>query len=107
MPLDPDPVAEVQQLEDLEIEGGQGVLRNVDLDLRQTVRKDEEIGVAKRADGQNAAACRGVNPFGFQLLAAPSRVCLHESRHAGASLERVWIGVHAELRQFAEVVTPL
>ena len=55
-PLDADPVAEIEQLEDLEIELRQRVLPDVDLQLRVAVRQDQEVRLAEGADREDAAA---------------------------------------------------
>ena len=101
--FDADPVAEVQQLEDLEVERRQRVLTDVDLNLGQAVGQDQEVRLAEGSDGENPAAGDRIDPLGFELVARPLAVALDELGNRVPPIERVRIDLNAELRQLVEV----
>ena len=74
--LDADPVAEIKQLVDREIERRQRVLPDVDLNLRAAVREHQEIGLPERADREDAPARGGFNPVAFELVVGAPAVGL-------------------------------
>ena len=82
--LDADPVAEVEQLEDLEVERRQRVLADVHLDPGEAVGEDEKVRLPERPDREDAAARRGLDAIGFELVVACAR------RTAATSSEIVW-----------------
>jgi hypothetical protein len=94
MPRDPDPVSEIEQLTDLEIERRHRVLTNVDLDLRTAVRQYEKSGLPERSDRQDATA-RDVDPFASSAFIA-SAVGVDEFRDGVAPGERMRIRVDPE-----------
>ncbi len=49
-PFDADPVAEIEQLEQLEVQFRHRVLPDVDLQSRQAVGEDEEVRLSERAN---------------------------------------------------------
>jgi hypothetical protein len=73
MSFNADVIAEVEQLEDLEVQLRQFVLLHVDLEAREAVGKRQEIGLAEAADGQDAAGSRHRDLLGLQGLTAPVR----------------------------------
>ena len=68
--LDADPVAEVEQLEDLEVERRQGVLADVHLDPGEAVGKDQKVRLPEGPDREDAAARLRFDAFGFELVMA-------------------------------------
>ena len=98
--LDADPVAEIEQLEDLEIERRQRVLPDVDLDLRAAVGQHEEVRLAERADRENAAARDGLDALGLELVVRPLAVRPPRARQSCARrVEPARVDLDAELRE--------
>jgi hypothetical protein len=58
-PRHPDPVAEIEQLEDAEVDRRHRVLPDVDLQPRLAVGQHQEIGLAEAADRQHAPGGAG------------------------------------------------
>ena len=83
--FDADPVAEVEQLEDLEVERRQRVLPDVDLDPGKAVGQDEEVRLPERPDREDAAARLGLDPIGFELVMACARRTARRARKSCAA----------------------
>ena len=101
--LHADPVAEVEQLEDLEVERRQGVLPDVDLDPGTAVGDRQEIRLTERANGQDAAARDRFRPLGFELVVGLGSVGRDQLAHGVAAIETVGIDLDAELRELPQV----
>src|SRR5258705_13871973 len=67
-PFDADPVAEIEQLENLEVERRQRILSDIDLNLRVTVRHGQEVRLAKGSDRQNPSAGNRLGATLLQLV---------------------------------------
>ena len=98
-PLDADPVAEIEQLEDLEIELRQRVLPDVDLHLGVAVREHEEVRLAERANREDAAARDRLDALGFELVVRPLAVGVDQLGDRVPPLERARVDLDAELRE--------
>ena len=78
VPFDADPVAEIEQLEDLEVERRHRVLTDVDLNLPEAVGQDQQVRLAEGSDGQNPPAGDRVDALGLERFPRPLRVALDE-----------------------------
>ena len=74
--LHADPVAEIEQLEQLEVALRERVLAEVDLDARLSVREHEEVRLAEAADGEDASRRPHHDLCGVELLAGLAGVVL-------------------------------
>src|SRR5262249_57892049 len=106
-PLDADPVAEVEQLVDPEIELRHRVLPDVDLHLGMTVGQDQEVRLAEGADREDAASSDRLDAIGFELVVRPLAVAVDELRNGVAALERARIDLEPELLELRQVRPPL
>src|SRR5262249_26874839 len=102
MPLDPDEVAEVQELHDLEVERWNRVLANVRLNGLETVRQDQKVRLPERANAENAAAGRRRDLLGLELVVRALAVRLDEGADAVRPLESSRVDIDAELRELVE-----
>ena len=68
VPLDADVIAEIEQLEDLEIQFRQRVLADVDLNALEAVGQAKEAGLAEVANGQDTAGRDGLDLVGLERL---------------------------------------
>ena len=97
VPLDADVVAEVEQLEDLEVALGQRVLADVDLDALDAVGQDEEVRLAEAADRQDRPA---VDRLDLRRPRAPRpgarRAPSTSAVIVSVRVEAVRVGRHAE-----------
>src|SRR5687768_8194554 len=105
--LDADEVTEVEQLVDLEIELGQGILPDVDLNLFLAVGDDEEVRLAEGPDGEDAAGGAGDDVTAFEVGAALRTMRGDERIDRVGALELTWIRVDAKRLQRLEVLPPL
>jgi hypothetical protein len=105
--LDADPVAEVQQLVDREVELGQRVLPDVRLDLRAAVGQDQEIGFAERADREDAAARDRRDVLALELVVRPLAVGVDQLGDRVLPFAGPRIDLDAELVELREVLLAL
>jgi hypothetical protein len=101
--LGADPVAEVEQFEQLEIERRQRVLPHIDLNRLAAIRQDQEIGLAERPDPENAAARDRVGPLRLEIVVRPGAVRLDEGPDRMRAFEPLRVDPDAELRNLGEV----
>ena len=74
-PLDADPVAEVEQLEDLEVERRQRVLADVDLDLRDGRRRaTRKLALPNERIARMRPLVIGLGALGLELVVRPLAV---------------------------------
>ncbi len=106
-PRHADEVAEVEQLEDLEVALGQRVLADVDLDARLAVGQHQEVGLAEAAHRQDAPGGHGLDLLRLELRAGPLAERRHQIVDGVRPLEGVRIRIDAELDQLVEVGPPL
>ena len=112
--LDADPVAEIEQLVDLEVELRQRVLPDVDLDPRVAVGQHEEVGLAEGADREDAAAgdrCRRARASSSSCVRWPvarrpaprscaaARTCADRSRRRASRARRGSTGAAGLVRR--------
>ena len=97
------PVAEVEQLEDFEIELRQRILTDVHLNARQTVRHDQEVRLAERSNREDAAAGDGGDVIRLELVVRSDTVRADELGNRLPPLEPARVDVDPELRQLLEV----
>ncbi len=107
VPFDADEIAEVEQLEDLEVTLADRVLTDVGLDLGLAIRDRDEVGLAEAADRQDAARGLRLDAFGGELVAGPVAVARHQVAHSVRAIERVRIRSDSETEQRLEVGAPL
>src|SRR5262249_11185876 len=101
--LDADPVAEIEQPVDPEIDLRHRILPDVGLNLRAAVREDEEVGLAERADRQNAPARDRLDAIVLELVVRPMAVRVDELRDRVAPLELARIDLDPELRELVQI----
>jgi hypothetical protein len=102
-----DEVAEVEQLEHLEVERRDGVGAHVHLDLRAAVRQDQEVGFAKAANGENAPRGDRLDVGRFELVRGLRAVRGDERADRVGAVERARVDVDPECLQRLEVGAPL
>ena len=101
--LDADVVAEIEQLEDLEVQLGQRVLADVDLDPMQAVGQRDEVRLAEAADGNDAACGDGLDFLGLERLGRPLAEPGGDLADAVRAVEPARIDVHAQGPQRLQV----
>ena len=105
--LDTNPVADVEQPEDAEIERGHGILAHVDLNARAAVGELQEPGFPKRANRENAAANPRGDFRGVELLTGFCAVLGNQLADWRRPLEALGIGIDTELFQCVEICPAL
>src|SRR5437868_7749251 len=106
-PLHADPVAEVEQLVDLEIALRQRVLPDVDLHAGAAVGDDEEVRLAEAADAEDSPRRPRAWLRRLELLAGLRSVLRDDGVDRGVDLEAARIRLDPELLQLLEVRAPL
>ena len=97
--LDADPVAEIEQLEDLEVELRQRVLPDVHLDPGEAVGEDEEVRLAEGADREDAPGGDRLDAIAFELVVRPLAVGVDQLGDRVPPLEPARVDLDAELRE--------
>src|SRR6185369_8502582 len=101
--FDADDVAEIERLEDLEVQIRHRVLPDVDLHRLQAVRDHEEVRLAERPDAEDAPAGRRRDLLRLELVVRTLAVARHELRDRVRAIEAVRINVDAELAELFEI----
>ena len=103
IPLDADVIAEIEQLEDLEIQLRQRVLADVDLDALQSVGEREEIGLAEVPDGQDTARGDRLDLVGLEGFGGAIAKARRQGRNGVRAVEPPRVDVHAQRLQRQQV----
>ncbi len=100
-------VAEVERLENLEVEFRNGVLPHVDLNRLQTVGEHKKVRLAERPHPENASAGGRWNLVRVELVMRPLAIGGRQFRNRVRAIETARIDFHAERHELVEVRTPL
>ncbi len=95
-------VAQVEQLVELELAFGNGVLLHVDLQARSLLLEMGEAGLAHPAHRVQAPANAHVYAIRLQLLAGLGRVLFQHPRQRVCEIESVAVGLEAQRFDFAD-----
>ena len=95
-PFDANPVAEIEQLEDLEVQFRHRVLPDVNLQLRAAIGQDKEVGFAEGRGCEDPAAGRPSRDVRPRVRRATSRREGRRARDGVAAIEAVRVGLHPE-----------
>src|SRR5262245_26297189 len=101
--VDADPVAKIEQPENVEVARRQCVLTDVRLNACATVGDDDEVGLPERPDGENSTGQTKVWLRLVKLLAGAVLVLPNTGLNRRVRLEAMRIRVDAELLQFVEI----
>ena len=96
VPLDADVIAEIEQLEDLEIQFGQRVLPDVDLEALEAVGQPEKARLAEVANGQDAACRDRLDLVGVEDVGRAVAESADQRRDGVRAIEPPRIDVDAE-----------
>ena len=105
--FDADPIAEVEQLEDAEVEFRHRVLPHIDLHVLSTIRQLEEVRLPEGPNGEDAPTGRRLGSLDFERVVFLRTVRLDQRRNRVTPVEPIRIDRDAELREPVEVRLPL
>ena len=105
--FDADEVTEIEQFVGLEIVLGEGVLADVDLDLRPAIGDDQKVRLPEGPDRQDAARCAGRGLGRVELGAALRVVRLNKRLDGVGPLKAARIRIDAETPELLKVLPAL
>src|SRR5690349_11494595 len=98
-----DPIAEIEQFEDLKVSFRQRILTKVNLDARRSVRQHQEVRLSEAANGKDATRRPHVKMCRGEIFPALGAVLGDDGCDGCLGFETMRVWLDTELRQLLEI----